>query len=63
MLPVFAGVTIKVVQLSKSIKSCVCVQEEKTGAKASEAKDIKLYSQVPPIEKMDSSLSSLTSCE
>ncbi len=42
---------------------CVCVQEEKSGEKVSEAKAIKLYGQVPPIEKMDASLSTLTNCE
>lgn len=41
----------------------VIVQEEKTGEKATEAKDIKLYGQIPPIDKMDASLSTLTNCE
>lgn len=39
------------------------MQEEKSGEKASEARDIKLYGQVPPIDKMDASLSTLTNCE
>uniref|UniRef100_A0A3P8S3N2 Dynein axonemal light chain 1 n=1 Tax=Amphiprion percula TaxID=161767 RepID=A0A3P8S3N2_AMPPE len=38
-------------------------QEEKSGEKVSEAKAIKLYGQVPPIEKMDPSLTSLTNCK
>lgn len=38
-------------------------QEEKNGMKASESKEIKLYAQYPPIEKMDASLSTLTNCE
>lgn len=40
----------------------VGVQEEKSGEKASEAEAILLYGQVPPIEKMDAYLSTLTSC-
>lgn len=39
------------------------IQEEKSGEKACEAKDIKLYGQIPPIDKMDVSLSTLTNCE
>jgi dynein light chain 1 len=31
--------------------------------KASEAKEIKLYAQYPPVEKMDASLSTLSNCE
>lgn len=41
----------------------VSAQEEKSGEKVSDAKAIKLYGQVPPIEKMDASLSTLTNCE
>uniref|UniRef100_A0A8C3RP77 Dynein axonemal light chain 1 n=1 Tax=Chelydra serpentina TaxID=8475 RepID=A0A8C3RP77_CHESE len=37
--------------------------EEKNGQKASEAKEVKLYAQVPPVEKMDASLSTLGNCE
>ncbi|XP_013862578.1 dynein axonemal light chain 1 [Austrofundulus limnaeus] len=48
---------------SMTVKEALRKWEEKSGEKASEAKDIKLYGQIPPIEKMDSSLSSLTSCE
>lgn len=42
---------------------CVCVQEKQSGEKLSEAKVVKLYGQIPPIEKMDSSLSTLMNCE
>lgn len=45
------------------VLNILCVQEEKTGEKASEAKEIKLYGQIPPIEKMDAALSTLTCCE
>ncbi|XP_056098216.1 dynein axonemal light chain 1 [Rhinichthys klamathensis goyatoka] len=37
--------------------------EEKTGEKASEATAVKLYGQIPPVEKMDASLSNLSNCE
>ncbi|XP_052009967.1 dynein axonemal light chain 1 isoform X2 [Xyrauchen texanus] len=37
--------------------------EEKTGEKVNEATAVKLYSQNPPIEKMDASLSNLVNCE
>ncbi|NXG28137.1 DNAL1 protein, partial [Dromaius novaehollandiae] len=37
--------------------------EEKTGQKASEAKEVKLYGQIPPVERMDESLSMLVNCE
>ncbi|KPP78738.1 dynein light chain 1, axonemal-like, partial [Scleropages formosus] len=37
--------------------------EEKSGEKASEAKAVKLYSQIPPIEKLDAALSALGNCE
>lgn len=38
-------------------------QEEKAGEKVGEAKAVKLYGQIPPIEKMDASLSTLINCE
>ncbi|TPP67177.1 Dynein light chain 1 axonemal [Fasciola gigantica] len=47
--------------LESSVSSCL--QEEKTGLKASEAKEVKLYAQYPPIEKTDASLSTLQACE
>ncbi|XP_076011967.1 dynein axonemal light chain 1-like [Genypterus blacodes] len=46
-----------------TVKEALAKWEEKTGVKVSEAKEIKLYDQIPPIEKMDTSLSELTSCE
>lgn len=42
---------------------CWFFQEEKTECKASESKEVKLYGQLPPIEKMDASLSTLSCCE
>lgn len=38
-------------------------QEEKTGENSKEAKTIKLYMQLPPIEKLDATLSTLVCCE
>ncbi|XP_048340350.1 dynein axonemal light chain 1 isoform X3 [Sphaerodactylus townsendi] len=46
-----------------TIKEALAKWEEKNGQKPSEAKEVKLYAQVPPIEKMDASLSSLVNCE
>ncbi|XP_042636954.1 dynein axonemal light chain 1 [Orycteropus afer afer] len=46
-----------------TIKEALARWEEKTGQKPSEAKEIKLYAQIPPIEKMDASLSTLANCE
>ncbi|MED6284336.1 Dynein light chain 1, axonemal [Characodon lateralis] len=46
-----------------TMKEALNKWEEKTGEKTSEAKEIKLYGQIPPIEKMDASLSTLTCCE
>ncbi|KAM4724814.1 dynein axonemal light chain 1 isoform 2-T2 [Anableps anableps] len=48
---------------STTLKEALSKWEEKTGEKANEAKEIKLYGQIPPIDKMDSGLSSLTCCE
>ena len=39
------------------------VQAEKTGEDPKEAKTVKLYMQLPPIEKMDAALSTLVCCE
>lgn len=39
------------------------MQEEKNGEKANEAKEVKLYGLIPPIEKMDNSLNALALCE
>ncbi|MEQ2223424.1 Dynein light chain 1, axonemal [Ilyodon furcidens] len=46
-----------------TMKEALNKWEEKTGEKTNEAKEIKLYGQIPPIEKMDASLSTLTCCE
>lgn len=46
-----------------SIKEALQKWKEKNGEELGEAKEIKLYGQLPPIDKMDSSLSTLTSCE
>ncbi|XP_002730787.1 dynein axonemal light chain 1-like [Saccoglossus kowalevskii] len=46
-----------------TIKEALARFEEKTGQKASESKEVRLYMQIPPIEKMDASLSTLTACE
>lgn len=37
--------------------------EERTGETASDSKIVKLYCQIPPINKLDSSLNNLTNCE
>lgn len=46
-----------------TIKEALAKFEEKTGQKASEATEVKLCAQLPPIEKMDASLSTLVNCE
>ncbi|KAM6917355.1 dynein axonemal light chain 1 [Lycodopsis pacificus] len=46
-----------------TVKEALAKLEEKSGEKVSESKAIKLYGQVPPIERMDTSLSTLTNCE
>ncbi|XP_071079711.1 dynein axonemal light chain 1-like isoform X1 [Haliotis cracherodii] len=46
-----------------TIKEALGKWEEKTESKASESKEVKLYGQLPPIEKMDASLSTLSCCE
>ncbi|KAM6134187.1 dynein axonemal light chain 1 [Phoenicopterus ruber ruber] len=46
-----------------TIKEALAKWEEKNGQKASEAKEVKLYGQIPPVEKMDESLSTLVNCE
>ncbi|XP_035529206.1 dynein light chain 1, axonemal [Morone saxatilis] len=46
-----------------TVKEALSKWEEKSGEKVSEAQAIKLYGQVPPIEKMDASLSTLTNCQ
>lgn len=51
------------VHVCNNVCVCVCVQEKQSGEKLSEAKVVKLYGQIPLIEKMDSSLSTLMNCE
>ncbi|XP_057222281.1 dynein axonemal light chain 1 isoform X2 [Malurus melanocephalus] len=46
-----------------TIKEALARWEEKSGQKASEAKEVKLYGQIPPVEKMDAALSALVNCE
>ncbi|CDQ84974.1 unnamed protein product [Oncorhynchus mykiss] len=46
-----------------TIKEALVKWEEKAGEKVGEAKAVKLYGQIPPIEKMDASLSTLINCE
>lgn len=46
-----------------SIKEAIARFEEKTGEKASEALEVKLNGQTPPVEKMDAALNLLTNCE
>ncbi|XP_065541408.1 dynein axonemal light chain 1 isoform X4 [Lathamus discolor] len=46
-----------------TIREALAKWEEKNGQKASEAKEVKLYGQIPPVEKMDESLSMLVNCE
>ncbi|KAI4876306.1 hypothetical protein NFI96_021683 [Prochilodus magdalenae] len=41
----------------------VILKEERSGEKAAEARAVKLYGQIPPVEKMDASLSTLINCE
>ncbi|NWX74062.1 DNAL1 protein, partial [Alca torda] len=46
-----------------TIREALAKWETKNGQKASEAKEVKLYGQVPPVETMDESLSTLVNCE
>lgn len=46
-----------------TIKEALAEWEKKNGQKASEAVVIKIYNQIPFIEKMDASLSTLANCE
>ncbi|XP_053922527.1 dynein axonemal light chain 1 isoform X2 [Cuculus canorus] len=46
-----------------TIKEALAKWEEKNGQKASEAKEVKLYGQIPPVQRMDESLSTLVNCE
>ncbi|XP_051477187.1 acyl-coenzyme A thioesterase 6-like isoform X3 [Apus apus] len=46
-----------------TIREALARWEEKNGQKASEAKEVKLYGQIPPVERMDEALSTLVNCE
>lgn len=46
-----------------TIKEALVKWEEKSGEKAGDAKAVKMFGQIPPIEKMDASLSTLICCE
>jgi len=45
-----------------TIKDALARWEEKHGMKAAESEEVKLYGMMPPIEKMDASLSTLAKC-
>ena len=59
------GVTVATARMAKatSVKEALAGGEEKTNQKPSEAREIKLYAQIPPVENMDASLSTLSNCE
>merc|ERR1712141_26373 len=46
-----------------TIKEALAKFEEKVGQKGNECSEVKLIAQIPPIEKMDASLSTLVACE
>ncbi|KAK2825869.1 hypothetical protein Q5P01_020083 [Channa striata] len=46
-----------------TVKEALAKFEERSGEKANEAKVVNMCGQVPPVEKMDASLSTLTNCE
>lgn len=46
-----------------TIKEALAKFAEKNECKAEESKEVKIFGQIPPIEKMDASLSTLTCCE
>ncbi|KAM9061958.1 dynein light chain 1, axonemal isoform X2 [Sarcophilus harrisii] len=54
---------VAAVAKATTIKEALARWEEKSGQKPSEAKEVKLYAQIPPVEKMDASLSMLANCE
>lgn len=63
LLPVLLNVLLCLQAKATTVREALAKWEEKSGEKASEATAIKLYGQVPSIEKMDASLSTLTKCE
>ena len=58
-------VTVATARMAKAttVKEALAGGEEKTNQKPSEAREIKLYAQIPPVENMDASLSTLSNCE
>uniref|UniRef100_T1IPX6 Dynein axonemal light chain 1 n=1 Tax=Strigamia maritima TaxID=126957 RepID=T1IPX6_STRMM len=46
-----------------TVKEAAAKLEEKTGMKISEMKEVKMYGQYPPIEKLDASLGNFAECE
>ncbi|XP_054652415.1 dynein axonemal light chain 1 [Dunckerocampus dactyliophorus] len=46
-----------------TLKEALAKWEEKTGEKCSEATVVKLYNQIPPLEKLDNTLSKIPKCE
>uniref|UniRef100_A0A3Q2XAH2 Dynein axonemal light chain 1 n=1 Tax=Hippocampus comes TaxID=109280 RepID=A0A3Q2XAH2_HIPCM len=46
-----------------TIKEALTKWEEKTGEKSSEATVVRLYGQIPPIEKLDSTLGKIPNCK
>ena len=59
------GVTVATARMAEAttIKGALARGEQKTGQKPSEAREIRLYAQIPPVEKTDASLSTLSNCE
>ena len=59
------GVTVANARMAKAttVKEALARGEEKTSQKPSAAREIKLYAQIPPVEKMDISLSTHSNCE
>merc|ERR1712226_1337118 len=55
--------SFKMASKGTTIKEALSRWEEKNGQKAAEATRVELYMQLPPIEKMDASLSTLSCCE
>ncbi|XP_061842902.1 dynein axonemal light chain 1 [Nerophis lumbriciformis] len=46
-----------------TVKDALAKWEEKTGEKCAEATVVKLYNQIPPIEKLDNTLNKIPKCE
>ncbi|ESN94408.1 hypothetical protein HELRODRAFT_69195, partial [Helobdella robusta] len=46
-----------------SVKEALIKWEDKTGSKSSEAVKVELYASIPPIDRLDASISTLTACQ